>query len=101
MYLKPKSIIVMKKVLIILVILTAPFLTVAQNNTTTTVTETGITVTTPTQEEVKTDVSAQETAEAKFRAKAKDLNYKKSNDIISVKAYRKSLQIKVKDIKLC
>jgi len=101
MYLNPKSILVMKKVLIILVILTAPFLTVAQNNTSTTVTETSITVTASTQEEVKTDVSAQETAEAKFRAKAKDMNYKKSNDIISVKAYRKSLQIKVKDIKLC
>ena len=91
----------MKKVLIILVILTAPFLTVAQNNTSSTVTETSITVTTSTQEEVKTDISAQETAEAKFRAKAKDLNYKKSNDIISVKAYRKSLQIKIKEVKIC
>ncbi len=99
MYLKPKSNLVMKKVLIIIVILTAPFLTVAQNNTTTT--ETGITVTASTQEEVKTDVSAQETAEAKFRAKAKDMNYKKSNDIISIQAYRKSLQIKTKEIKLC
>jgi hypothetical protein len=91
----------MKKVLIIIVILTAPFLTVAQNNTSSTVTETSITVTTSTQEEVKTDISAQETAEAKFRAKAKDLNYKKSNDIISVKAYRKSLQIKIKEVKIC
>ena len=91
----------MKKVLIILVILTAPFLTVAQNNTSTTVTETIINVTTSNPEEVKTDISAQQTAEAVLRAKAKDLNYKKSNDIISVKAYRKSLQIKVKDVKLC
>ena len=91
----------MKKVLIIIVILTAPFLTEAQNNTSSTVTETGITVTTSTQEEIKTDISAQEAAEAKFRAKAKDLNYKKSNDIISVKAYRKSLQIKIKEVKIC
>lgn len=29
------------------------------------------------------------------------INKKKSQDIISIKAYRKSLQIKVKDIKLC
>ena len=30
-----------------------------------------------------------------------ELNQKKSNDIISIKAYRKSLQIKIKEIKLC
>ena len=91
----------MKKVLIILVILAAPFLTGAQNNTTSTVSEEAITVATSTKEEVKTEVSDQQTAEAKFIAKAKDMNYKKSNDIISIKAYRKSLQIKVKEVKLC
>jgi len=30
-----------------------------------------------------------------------DLNYKKSLDLVSIKAYRKSLQIKVKEIKRC
>lgn len=30
-----------------------------------------------------------------------DLNYKKSLDIVSIKAYRKSLQIKVKETKRC
>lgn len=30
-----------------------------------------------------------------------ELNQKKSNDLISIKAYRKSLQIKIKEIKLC
>lgn len=30
-----------------------------------------------------------------------DLNYKKSLDLVSIKAYRKSLQIKVKTIKSC
>lgn len=29
------------------------------------------------------------------------INKKKSQDIISIKAYRKSLQIKVKEVKLC
>jgi hypothetical protein len=91
----------MKKVVIILVILTAPFLTFSQNNASSTISEDVITVATSTDEEVKTDISAQKTAEAKFRAKAKDMNYKKSNDIISIKAYRKSLQIKVKEVKLC
>lgn len=93
----------MKKVVIILVILTAPFLTFAQNSTSTSrISEEFITVaTSTTNEEVKTDIPAQKTAEAKFRAKAKDMNYKKSNDIISVKAYRKSLQIKIKEVKIC
>lgn len=91
----------MKKVLIIIVILTAPFLMVAQNSTTSTATEEVITITPASNNEVKTDIPAQNTAEAKFRAKAKDMNYKKSNDIISIKAYRKSLQIKVKEVKIC
>lgn len=91
----------MKKVLIILVILTAPFLTGAQNNTTSTAAEEFITVTASTKEEVKTDISSKNTAEAKLKALANDMNYKKSNDIISIKAYRKSLQIKVKEVKLC
>ena len=90
----------MKKVLIILVILTAPFLAAAQD-TTSTVTEETITITAPVKEEVKTEVSTQNSTAATSRAKAKDMNYKKSNDIISVKAYRKSLQIKIKEVKLC
>jgi cell division protein FtsX len=91
----------MKKVLIILVILTAPFLASAQDNTSNTVVEENITVTATVKEEVKTDIATSQSAAARLRAKAKDMNYKKSNDIISVKAYRKSLQIKVKEIKLC
>jgi hypothetical protein len=91
----------MKKVLIIMVILTAPFLMAAQSNLTSTVNEEIITITPVANEDVKTDIPAQKTAEAKFKAKAKDMNYKKSNDIISIKAYRKSLQIKVKEVKIC
>lgn len=37
----------------------------------------------------------------KTQAKVIRLNHKKSNEIISIKAYRKSLQIKVKTVKLC
>ncbi|WP_439152233.1 hypothetical protein [Winogradskyella sp.] len=37
----------------------------------------------------------------KAQAKVIKLNHKKSNEIISIKAYRKSLQIKVKTVKLC
>ncbi len=88
----------MKKVLIILVILIAPFAVAAQDNTTSAPAESTINVIPSPQEDVKTNA---ETAEAKFRAQANDMNYKKSNDIISIKAYRKSLQIKVKEVKLC
>lgn len=38
---------------------------------------------------------------AEFKAKVLKINHKKSNEIISIKAYRKSLQIKVKTVKLC
>jgi hypothetical protein len=38
---------------------------------------------------------------AKIKAKILKINRKKSNEIISIKAYRKSLQIKVKTKKLC
>jgi len=38
---------------------------------------------------------------AKVKAKVLKLNRKKSTEIISIKAYRKSLQIRVKTVKLC
>jgi hypothetical protein len=38
---------------------------------------------------------------SKMKAKVLKMNRKKSNEIISIKAYRKSLQIKVKTVKLC
>lgn len=41
------------------------------------------------------------TISAKVKAKVIKINHKKSNEIISIKAYRKSLQIKVKTVKLC
>lgn len=86
----------MKKVLITLVILVAPFVAIAQNETTNTPAQEDITVVAST-----TEASTNQTAEAKLQAQANDMNYKKSNDIISIKAYRKSLQVKVKEVKLC
>ena len=57
---------------------------------------------------VNTNTELVETAEAKkasisakFKAKVLRINRKKNNEIISIKAYRKSLQIKVKTKKLC
>jgi hypothetical protein len=36
-----------------------------------------------------------------YRLKALKMSRKKSNDLISIKAYRKSLQIKTKSVKAC
>jgi len=44
---------------------------------------------------------AEKVSTIKVKTQLIKINYKKSNQIISIKAYRKSLQIKVKTIKLC
>ncbi|WP_179374728.1 hypothetical protein [Winogradskyella wichelsiae] len=41
------------------------------------------------------------TISAEMKAKVLRINRKKSNEIISIKAYRRSLQIKMKTVKLC
>jgi hypothetical protein len=41
------------------------------------------------------------TISSKVKAQVNKINHKKSNQIISIKSFRKSLQIKTKDIKLC
>lgn len=41
------------------------------------------------------------TAFSNMQRRVKKLNQKKSNEIISIKAYRKSLNVKVKTVKLC
>ncbi|WP_400075112.1 hypothetical protein [Winogradskyella sp. R77965] len=45
--------------------------------------------------------AAKVSVSAKVKAKVLKMNRKKSNEIISIKAYRKSLQIRVKTKKLC
>jgi hypothetical protein len=86
----------MKKGLIIILFLTLSLAGFAQQDVTVnTTTELVEIVKAETPEAVKSSVSA------KFKAKVLKLNYKKSNEIISISAYRKSLQIKVKTKKLC
>ncbi len=89
----------MKKVLILIAMIALPVLTFGQTASNDTVKKNdSITI-----ENVTVQQKAQnETALITFsKAEVSDLNYKKSNDLISVKAYRKSLQIKVKEIKNC
>lgn len=84
----------MKKGLIIIAFLTfslagfAQQETVANNDTVETV-------------KVEKPETKKATISAELKAEVIKINHKKSNEIISIKAYRKSLQIKVKTIKLC
>ena len=86
----------MKKGLVIILFLTMSLAGFAQQDVVSTVeTERVETVKAEKPEAQKTVLSA------KIKAKVIRINRKKSNEIISIKAYRKSLQIKVKTVKLC
>ena len=88
----------MKNVLLILFFIALPLSGFAQSNTVAVTTPTEITteVVTP-----KTTTTKSSTLSSAFKAKLNKLNHKKSNEIISIKAFRKSLKIKVKTVKLC
>jgi hypothetical protein len=91
---------VMKKVFTILAITLLPFLSLAQevhsdikNNDA---------VETVIEKKVETQIIKSETAAAsEIKAQVIKINRKKSSDIISIKAYRKSLHIKVKEVRVC
>jgi len=86
----------MKKGLVIILFLTMSLAGFAQQDVVINVsTELVETIKVETPEAKKASVSA------KFKAKVLKINRKKSNEIISIKAYRKSLQIKIKTVKLC
>lgn len=81
----------MNKVLIIIAFLIVPFLGTAQNDS-----EIGKT---EAKSIIKTEVAIKKIDPISINPKTQnlDLNYKKSNDIISVKAYIKNLQLKRKE----
>ncbi|WP_456438453.1 hypothetical protein [Psychroserpens sp.] len=89
----------MKTVLTILAITLLPFLSIGQevntevknNNTIETVIEKSET------QAIKNEA----TAASAIKAQVIKINRKKSTDIISIKAYRKSLHIKVKEVRVC
>jgi len=87
----------MKKVLILIALITLPVLTFGQNasNDTAKQNDTIETISTTTETVNQTVLITS------AKAEVNDLNYKKSIELISIKAYRKSLQIKVKEIKNC
>lgn len=86
----------MKNALIFLLFLSVSFTGFAQQD----VTVTNETEVVETTKEVKAETN-KVSISAEVKAKVLKMNRKKSNEIISIKAYRKSLQIRVKTVKLC
>ena len=85
----------MKKVLVIIAILILPLAGFAQRTDTAAISNTELI------EVKKVDDLASKKATSIYKAKLIKINHKKSNDIISIKAYRKSLHVKVSTKKLC
>ena len=89
----------MKKVLILIALVTLPVLTFGQKASGDTVKQNEI---------IKIDsVNIQQQAENQIASgtfsknEVNNLSYIKSNELISIKAYRKSLQIKTREVKSC
>ncbi|HLT34012.1 MAG TPA: hypothetical protein VKZ98_09500 [Aquaticitalea sp.] len=89
----------MKKVLILIVLITLPALTFGQNVSNDTGKQND-TITVETAS-LQPKQAMHPVASTHAKAEVTSLSHKKSNDLISIKAYRKSLQIKIKEIKIC
>ncbi|RXJ52768.1 hypothetical protein [Gelidibacter gilvus] len=89
----------MKKLLFLIVLITLPVLTFGQNASNDTVKQNDIiTIEAITVQEIAENQIAFGTFS---RNDVVNLSYKKSNDLISIKAYRKSLQIRTREVKAC
>lgn len=90
------SFLVMNKILIIIALTVLPNLTFGQFN-----------ITTPSKEKVKTThkfevvIKKIDTISANPKMQTIQLNHKKNNEIISIKAYIKSLRLKRKELVTC
>lgn len=88
----------MKKVLILIAMITLPVISFGQNASTDTVKQHESAIVEYSEiQQTETKTASTRTA----KAEVANLSYKKSNELTSIKAYRKSLQIKVKEIKSC
>ncbi|OUR91558.1 hypothetical protein A9Q87_09630 [Flavobacteriales bacterium 34_180_T64] len=88
----------MKKVLIFILFIALPLVSVAQNTTSSK--EVNATSISDVKKDT-TDVKEKTVLRQSNKAQVIDLNYKKSFEIISIKAFRKSRHIKVKLVKMC
>ena len=91
----------MKTVLTILAITLLPFLSTAQEANTDVNNSDTIETVIEKNVETHTTIKNETTAASSIKAQVIKINRKKSTDIISIKAYRKSLHIKVKEVRVC
>ena len=86
----------MNRVLIVIAFLIVPFFASAQNDNKIEKTEVKIEIKTSITQELELAIKKVDPISINPKRQNLDLNFKKSNDIISVKAYIKSLQLKRK-----
>lgn len=86
----------MKKVLVLIAMISLPLMTIGQTVTSDSIKQNDI-MTFETID-IQQTITVLSTAS---KSEINDLSYNKSIELISIKAYRKSLQIKVKEIKTC
>ena len=89
----------MKTVLTILAIILLPFLSIGQEVNTDI--KNSNTIETVIEKSETQAIKNEATAASAIKAQVIKINRKKSTDIISIKAYRKSLHIKVKEVRVC
>jgi hypothetical protein len=89
----------MKTVLTILAITLLPFLSIGQEANSDI--KTNNTIETVIEKNETQIIKSETTAASAIKAQIIKINRKKSSDIISIKAYRKSLHIKVKEVRVC
>lgn len=89
----------MKKILILIVFITLPILSFSQNSFDNTEKKNEIiTMDAVTIQQLRENQMALRVIS---KTDVTNLNYRKSFDLISIKAYRKSLQIRVKEVRTC
>lgn len=90
---------IMKKTIILIALIALPVLTFGQDATNATVKQNEI-ITLDIQN-IQEQTENQVVSGTFTKTDVTNLSYKKSNDLISIKAYRKSLQIKTREVKSC
>lgn len=91
---KLQTLSVMKKVFTFIALVSLPIISMGQ-------TQTAHVDTKAKEKTIEVSTKIEVKADSQAKIEVLNLNHKKSNDLISIKAYRKSLQIKVKSVKMC
>lgn len=91
----------MKTLITILLLAVAPLASFAQNDADALSNETETVISATDESSIEKKVEVSTASKSSSQIKAIKINHNKSHELISIKAYRKSLQIKMKTIKMC